>query len=385
MGWRVTRDDANKFRQGLWKDERTFERISDGCIFVKDCFTFEAAQREFNVLQLLRALNGEFICPEPLRVEASKLFIAAVDGMRLFEVLWCLDKLERQRRDGVAAAAKVTLLGRQRQRLARIQMALLEHRQYLATVPYPLEDKLETLLLLLTHVFGLSVSNGEREALREFGDYWMQSCSQIPFRDATPKNTFVVHPRLKASSRFTLSDMEAVGLLIDSEAPTIWNSVGLMDIDFTSVEHDTSLEDDPISLHFHELTYGSCPLEATSLLLVPSMARSDSYRTAATLVVRYLRFGGRKLAYKVINSQGFEIRFRFDDPLFYFKKLGPMVEDISPQFHADFAPLLNWIDRIGTTAATPTQADRELLQVDHFRKFFGHGADYWQECPVAYD
>ena len=41
-----------------------------------------------------------------------------------------------------------------------------------------------------------------------------------------------------------------------------------------------------------------------------------------------MRFGGRKLAYYLINSHGFGIRFAYDDPLFYFSEL-PAIRPLS--------------------------------------------------------
>jgi hypothetical protein len=98
--------------------------------------------------------------------------------------------------------------------------------------------------------------------------------------------------------------------------------------------------------------------------------------------VRYLRFGGRKLAYKLINSQGFEIRFRYDDPIFYFRHLPLILSELCPGFVLDFGPLISLISSMGTVASNPGPADRELLRMDHFRAFYGHAGNYWPENPL---
>jgi hypothetical protein len=177
-------------------------------------------------------------------------------------------------------------------------------------------------------------------------------------------------------------DLKCVSRLLNESELKFWEQVPLIDVDFASVEHLTTFEDDPISLHFHECSFTSCPNEPTSLLLIPSHSKTDGFRTAATFLVRYMRFGGRKLAYKLINSQGFEIRFRYDDPFFYFQQLETIIQKLSQDFLDDYCHLIDLIRKIGKTAAAPSTADREFLRVDHFRSAYGYGGSYWPENPL---
>lgn len=372
------------FRRELWKDERTFPRVGGDGVFVKDCFSEGAARLEYDVLALLVSLPGERLCPEPIRVDGSQLAMRTADGMRLFEVLRCLREIELSRRDGAAEAARQMLMSRQRHRLARIQTALFGARQTLDPTPYPMAEKMESLFGLLTRILDVTIDTEAKRSIGEFADYWRAECAQVPFRDATPKNTIVEHPLLTHAARRGREDGDTVATLVDMDGGT-WQNVVLRDIDFASAEHLTSFEDDPISLHCHEWTYGSCPVDASALLLLPTLAQVDPFRTAASLLVRYLRFGGRKLAYRLINAGGFEIRFRFDDPLFYFRRIIPMVDAVCPAFAAEFAPLLELFHRIGAVAGDPSPADRGILQIDHFRSTYGFGGDYWHENPRAGD
>jgi hypothetical protein len=383
MTLRVTQEDVELFRRDLWKDERTFPPHISSDVFTKDCFTESAARREFAILELLLDEGGEPLAPRPVSQSGSRLGMEAVDGMRLFEMLRALKELERRYRDGMANHAWTILLARQRQRLARIQLVLAANVEKIAPTPYPLKEKLESLLLLLSRVLEVRVDPAVLVEIQAFGEYWSQSCCQIAFRDATPKNTIVIAPGLQRTARPSTGegDVECVDRLLHSSETSLWEMIPLMDVDFASAEHLTTFEDDPVSLHFHEWTFGSCPLEPTSLLLLPTQERSDPYRTAATFLVRYLRFGGRKLAYQLINSQGFEIRFRYDDPLFYFQRLGGLLRRLSEPFCFDFPALLSLVDSIGHAAASPTMADRQLRRVDHFRAVYGYGGQYWPENP----
>lgn len=384
MPWRVTSSDVEVFRQELWKDERVFVQGDDAKQFVKDCFDSESAGREMRVLEMLENAGGERLSPSPLRISGQYLTMSAVPGMRLFELLRALRQIELRRRDGVADHARSVLMSRQRQRLQRIQEVLLENTPELAPEPYPLGPKVLTLLELLCRVLGIQMNTASRVNLDELSSYWLESCGNIPFRDATPKNTIVSHPDLARANRLTGvdADVGVVAQMVDRATSEMWHQVEIRDVDFTSVEHLTTYEDDPISLHFHEWTNGTCSLDPRALILLPSGPEPDPYRAAATFVVRYLRFGGRKLAYRLINSQGFEIRFRYDDPLFYFRSLGGIVGSLSPEFLAAHAALLDLIHEIGRVAANPSPSDRQLLGVDHFRKLYGHGGDYYGETPV---
>ena len=270
---------------------------------------------------------------------------------------------------------------RQRDRLASIQITLFAHRN-LSTAIYPMESKLTSLLALLSRVFGSdSLFESAHDDLAQFGTYWRSHCGQIPFRDATIKNTLVeesrLHRRLFDDDVDRLAELN--NLLLGSPQ-SYWDEVPLWDIDFSSVEHLTTPEDDPISLHLHEWTDGSCVLDASSLVLVPDLFKPDPYRAAATVVVRYMRFGGRKLAYKVINAQGFEVRFRYDNPLFYFQRLRGKCASLSPEFVEQHPILFDLIEDIARRASNPSPADEALLRIDHFRKHFTH-SKYWQESP----
>lgn len=384
MSFRVTSRDVEQFRRELWKDERQFPKSETTCTFVKDCFSENLAKTEFFVLKLLSGSAGEALVPEPISVENSIICMQTANGMRLFEVLRALRSIELERRDGLANHAIAILMIRQRQRLAQIQSVLHANIGAIGSSTYPLKNKLTSLLSLLTRILGLQLGSEHKDQLSKFAEYWENDCALIPFRDATPKNTIVSHPELSQSRRLSNgeADRECISNILDKANKEWWESVPLLEIDFSSVEHLTTFEDDPISLHFHEWTFGTCPSEPTSLLLLPTIARVDPFRTAATFLVRYMRFGGRKLAYKLVNSQGFEIRFRYDDPLFYFRNLSSQIKKVSEKFFFEYEILLDLINSIGETTAHLQQSDAELLRVDYFRKHYKKGGDYWPENPM---
>ncbi len=386
MSWRVRRADVDFFVGNLWKDIRPFPQVYQDATFSKDCFTEHAAQMEAAILFLLRDRVGPECFPTPLSVKDSVLIMDRIRGARLFDLIRHLKNIEFDRRDGVAEAAVGHLIQRARARLARVQLQLRGVGPIFSTQPYPLESKLRGLLELFIRIMDLrEASEGWTRNLEDFADYWESNCSMVPFRDATTKNMIVAESRLAVPSKFDdveTAQRRVAAHILDTEDPEFWTRVPIIDIDFSSTIHLTSIEDDPISLHCHEWTFGSCPIEASNFVLDPSLGTPDAYRCAATFVVRYLRFGGRKLAYRLINAQGSRIRFAYDDPLFYFNRLPEICEQLSPRFCADFAPLLETIADIAREGNNPSPADAAEMSVDHLRKYYpALQTTYWQQNP----
>ena len=149
----------------------------------------------------------------------------------------------------------------------------------------------------------------------------------------------------------------------------------MRDVDFSSAEHLTAPEDDPISLHFHEWTYGSSPLSTEALLLVGEPVVPDPHRAAAAFLVRYLRFGGRKLAYKIVNSQGFAVRFAYDNPHFYFQRLTSDCRRLSVPFVDQHEGLFALVDEIARASGEPnccrSKPDRNRSLPAHLRRIRG--------------
>lgn len=389
MAWRVTKRDVEFFREDLWKDLRPFpiSEVKDVSAyrggFRKDCFTPQDAQREYRVMQFLNSLNTESrLCPLPLGVNGPILFLERVQGIRVFDLVRLLRTIEYQRRDNVAWSALDAIMGRCEKRLAEIQIALVSQSDLFEPTPYPLEKKLDGLISLFVRILGLRVDQKlVKRELASFAEYWHAECGQVPFRDATTKNILLgveaLDPGLNQSPEERIRLLESL-----LESGSLLNEYPLYDIDFSSVVNTTSFEDDPLSLFFHERTFGTRDLNPANLVLSETFGPPSARRTAATIFVRYLRFGGRKLAYRIMNSQGFEVRFEFDDPLWYFEKAPTLCAGLSADFANDYPYILEVVDTIGRTVRNGSDAERSLRNIDWFRRYYPNEAyDYWQENP----
>jgi hypothetical protein len=386
MPWQVRSADVNYFVAELWKDLRAFPSVLDRGEFAKDCFDRELALVEAAVLLVLNERLGKGVVPMPKRIEQGTILVLErIRGGRLFDLVRHLKVLEERDASLGAAAVCARLLDRSRSRLRLIQLELARIGPLFTSDPYPLERKLTSLLELFLRVFGIqTVPPRWKQSLEEFVSYWQSSCVSIPFRDATTKNMIVADERLAVAGGrdASHSQLVAVAEMLKSETPEFWVSVPIVDVDFSSVVHLTSIEDDPISLHCHQATSGSMEPTPQNFVLDSSLGAPDALRAASTAFVRYLRFGGRKLAYQLINSQGFKVRFAYDEPLFYFRELPDLCRALSPSFMTKYSDLVEVVSEIHRAASSPTRADRNLLEVDQLRRFGKQPTHYWQQSPL---
>ncbi|MEM7358490.1 MAG: hypothetical protein AAF431_05310 [Pseudomonadota bacterium] len=385
MVWRISQDDVEIYKRELWKDLRKFPRNSavSKNVFVKDCLNEDLMKVELAAIEIIGKNSQEKICPDVSQVHGNCIHLEKIRGIRVFDLLRTLRSLEFESRCGRAQAVTDRLFARCRARLEIVQRALLNLEENLSFSPYPMEEKLSSIVYLLARILDVRVSEQCDRELVTFANYWTENCNLIPFRDATTKNMIFADPVLELSN--DSEELQRISTLVSKITEVdvdYWESTPIIDIDFSSAIHRTSPEDDVLSLHFHEWTYGSQPLTAQALNLLPDIFTKDAYRAAATLMVRYIRFGGRKLAYKIINPQGFEVRFRYDNPFFYFKGLSRRCGELSTAFVEDYKTILVLLEKIGYEAENPSESDKYFFRFDHFRKYTNEEVDYWQENPL---
>lgn len=388
------------FRSNISKEERnraTADHLRDGR-FLKVCQSASHAESERSALLWLRERG--FPCPVPAvrDLRSGQLCLEDVDGIRLYDLLRLLRTIADQGGSEAVAAGSAgrTLLHRALQQLLQLQQLLLAWPGGADAPAYPLHTHLVQLLAVLADVFGLPPLDGvelaELEALQRI---WEGEDARLPFRDATAKNIIVAVPALSPRRE---SDpqrrLEAVRTWLALE---LADTARLVDVDFASVVHRTAPEDDLYSLLAHA---GSLPWSRELLArLVPdepfwprAMARlvpdidpsfsPDPERAARALLVRYLRFGGRKLLYRALNPTAYGIRFRYDDPLPYFASLRPAILGLDPGFAARFPRLfirLGLLER-SVTLLPAWQSERETH--DFYRDTCAGSVVYWQESPL---
>lgn len=384
MTWRVRKADVDVFVADLWKDLRQFPVSTGPDAFGKHCFSAQQAALEAQVMvELARDLEPGAV-PRVLDLQDATLIMEKVPGIRLFDLIRHLASVDDPELVSHAASVKRILLDRAQARLGLVQQSLVKMTVLEDAEPYPLGPKLDSMFRLFTRVLDIpDISYPWRDDLEGFTHYWTERCCIVPFRDATTKNMIVDLP---GAPRDRYEDTEVaqrsyVASLVAGGDSEVWYTAPIVDIDFSSVVNTTAPEDDPLSLLCHEWTYRTLPVSPELLVAVGGIAGPDAERSAATAFVRYMRFGGRKLAYWLINSQGFRIRFAYDNPLFYFEEIPRLCEELSPGFTVRYPGLFALVAGIARAVRIATPRDRELVNVDYLRMYNVRG-DYWQQSPL---
>ncbi|VCU70726.1 Bifunctional IPC transferase and DIPP synthase [Pigmentiphaga humi] len=388
------------FRGNLDKDARTLsqpDHARDGR-FLKQCATAEAARHEYDVLRWLGRQPGEPLVPVPHAVHDRQLVLQHARGIRLYDLLRLLRRIEGRH----AGQAALTLLDRARGRLRRIQQALGQWPGAAGLPAYPLDTHVRELLHVLSHLLQLPPLPGTvLDELGALARIWGAFDAVLPFRDATPKNILVGIPELApvagqpAALRLGLAER-----WLDTGAAA---TVPMLDYDFTSTCHATAPEDDWISLLGHagsadfasQLAAARAPARGRSgraphwldWLRGPEaagMQPADPARAARALLVRYLRFGGRKLAYRFLNPAGYAVRFRYDDPAPYFEALPGLLRELDPDFGLQWPALAATLENMARAVGRLPAWQAEETAHDSHLATVGRDIRYWQESPLEH-
>ena len=387
------------FRRTVSKDERNLgqpdQMVGDG--FLKVCQSPDHAAIEASALRWLQA-TSEGVVPAVRDTRGPRLLLEPVRGIRLYDLLRLLRDMERLHpaRAAQASAAALLLLRRNLQQVVQLQRALLVWPAAAQRPAYPLASHVAGLLAILVRLLGLPpLDSAECRELHRLRVRWEATEVLIPFRDATTKNTLVAIPELAPNPGLHPED-RLVRLLVWLDQGQC-DSVRLVAFDFTSVVHRTAPEDDLFSLLAHA---GSLPVSRRlPAELVPGVSdwpiavahlvsrihpniQPDLERAARALLVRDLRFGGRKLLYRLLNPAAFAVRFRYDDPAVYFARLPDALNRLDPNFAASFPLLMARLLQLrqAITLLPPWCASE--ASHDLYRTQLGSPIPYWQESPL---
>lgn len=344
------------FKDDLWKDKRQCLRSSNNGIFLKQSENALEHETEVSILNFMNASGIQGI-PEVKRQNGLNIEMTCFNGIRVFELLVQLELIAQKDRNPLAHLRKKQILDRCAQRQKKIQQVLIEWRkEQTSRMVYP-QFKLESIIKVLSDCAGIIYNEKEvTKELNKLNDYW-QSVAEVPFRDATTKNMVfcsneLVRLEIDPSRTKTEKARTIIRTKLDDDSFWIDNEIG--DFDFSSVIHDTTFEDDMISLNFHEHTYSGNPnIDAKDLIW---HGEPDPRRAAITFYIRYYRFGGRKAAYRIINPINHMVRFHYDHDDFYFRELNLLMRNLWPDVDNEFPILMALTDKfyrqLGTKLST---------------------------------
>ena len=392
----VTGDVAAYFKANICKEERSRDlpdRII-GANYVKTCQSEWHANVESSALQWIAKQTAGTVGPTFAVRTGQVVATEYIEGIRLFDLFRLLKEVG-QAEPALASRSNdvgVRLLQRSLDNLCQIQTSLLSWPLYSSMTPYPWTTHINDLLVAICNALELpQLSTGTLSELAELETKWSND-AVVPFRDATPKNIMVEIPEVVRRGHHETKDR--VRLMANWLRQSDHDAVRIVDYDFTSAEHLTSPEDDIISLLAHQ---GSIHLgmqllgndsEEWSLALAELPVALglpfsvDRRRTARALLVRYLRFGGRKLMYRLVNPAGYQIRFRNDSPYYYFNALPQHLCKLDPEFSHQWPNILTLLNTIADRInQLPKWSSNEAIG-DAYMKNHGSGLTYWQESPI---
>jgi hypothetical protein len=325
MDLNVTQNEIDLFASTLWKDirklevgknssnELTFRRYSDKIISIAN---------ELPFLEFLKEQNPSWQIPKILNRTEEYIEFEYLDGIRLFNFIIELRHLYliENSTKALAIMERIKIILTKQlldfQRITKSWCSKIE-------VNYPFHERcfvpIQIISNVLSYKFDNSEVNSDIKAITEI----VSANSNSLFRDAAAKNAILHLPELYYSN-FKYDDAERriiIRSLVDKDYFTdeLLNNK-IYQFDFTGCAYLCPQVDDLIAINLHESMYWA----NSSKTFYNDNVNDSSF--LAAVFVRLLRFGGRKLAYRLLHKEGHKIRFRYDYEKLYFEILVDVIE-----------------------------------------------------------
>ena len=311
MKLKVTEQDLINFEQDLWKDARkmelgvfgdikTIRRFSDKQLSIKD---------EFQFIKNLKD-RVAFKLPEILESADKYINFEYIAGTRAFNLLMDLRQLFGEANEKVYLKTASKLLSFLEEDLKEFQAVFNgQPQEKLPQSRYPARRKIGTLYEILCSILSIE---GNADDLSIISEIYEKNAA-LPFRDASPKNIVLNIPELYQKHFNSYSErLNKVRELVKSGfLEEVMESDIIYHIDFTGCCYSCPELDDWIALRKHECSAWMSSDKGDNF---DSLSNKD----LCTWFVRYSRFGGRKLAYRLLNHSGHQVRFGMDNEVHYF-------------------------------------------------------------------
>lgn len=377
------------FRNDLCKDQREMEILNvdksisrSGLVLRKHSNSIDEYINELNVIDFFEKEKIDGILKIIQTQNGDNPFIdfEYYNGIRIFNIFAYIRRLKDVRPDlyHIGQEIQNVLFEKIQQRQVNIQKALIEwallnNKQEI----YP-QTKLYDLIELLFQVINSSslklykVFEDVEHVVNRFNHF-----ADTPFRDSTTKNMLLYYPKLYLGNfkkEFESADsadearFEYFIHMLENGAYHELFSAEIIDFDFSSCEHLTTKYDDPIGLMCHEITYTGIPDQKDILWVENKNSEEHGEEIAISFIIRYLRFGGRKLTYHIFHPNAYRFRFKYDDELFYFSNLNKIVLHFWPEAQSFIPNLLEFIDIVRDTIEN--RSETIIDDVDEFEDAF---------------
>lgn len=328
------------FADSILKDRRvlTFDGENDENI-IKEV----NAKAEDVETVIIGMLNDRNLANSPHYVSCVRyksLTLTYYKGIRVYNFLVAIDKIisntagEKQEED-VDRLKNIALIllnkCEKNQEILQSELYNAYKKGRLGTLDIYPHEKINEIIWLFFKVFNISGTT-EIKVKNELDQIYQiyKTNAVVPFRDASTKNMILYHPEYFAGNWKDDKDWEERQLAKISEdfqndnLLDIVKNANVIDVDFSSCNHLTTFSDDTISFRFHQRTEKYYDWQSDAELW---NGKTESHEVVlATYIIRYLRFGGRKALYRILQNNLHAKRFKYDDELFYFRRLIEVIE-----------------------------------------------------------
>ncbi len=314
----ITEDLLRIFKQDLWKDLRRLEvlkrdersiirRFADGSTTIPE---------ECDFINRLKK-KVDFCIPEIWQCADEYIAFGYIEGTRAFNLLIDLKTLYARNQSSCYKDLGLQLLDLLQSDLKEFQRVMMEDAAFTEDHPlYPAKAKMRSLYRMLTEILpetcGFSEIVDDLERITSV----YTGLAVMPFRDATPKNCVLEMPSLfQQKFRSYKERLRTVNeMCLSGELHRILDKNKLYQIDFSGCKFLCPVSDDWVALQEHE---------STNWLTEANRPQpfENGLSDLCTRFVRFTRFGGRKLAYRLMNYEGYKIRFVHDNESYYFSRL----------------------------------------------------------------
>ena len=302
----------------LWKDLRRLEVLKrdGGTIIRRFADSNSTILEEHDFINKLKN-KVDFCIPEIWQCANEYIAFRYIEGTRAFNLLIDLKTLYERNQSKCFKDLGFQLMNLLQSDLKVFQRAVMEDTAFTDDHPvYPAKGKMRSLYQVLTEILPETCDFSEIEDDLERIASIYTGAAVIPFRDATPKNCLLEIPSLfQQKFRSYEERLRTVNdMCLSGELHRILEKNRLYQIDFSGCKYLCPVRDDWVALQEHESTAW-----LTEVNQLPPF--EEELQDLCTRFVRFTRFGGRKLAYRLLNYEGYKIRFVHDNESYYFSRL----------------------------------------------------------------
>jgi len=353
----LTPATIEKFNKKILKDRRKLV-FNDKQNTIEKYFLLEDKKIESNILKVLLANNINV--PEIKGEREDCIILNYYKGIRVFNLIVSIDNLKNKYEKSSSEYNKLDqiakkLLSRCEVSQKKIQIEIYNNLKNSSEISKYPKDKLTDIIDLLFLCINFDKDLKRKEINKEMDIVYshFEKYAIVPFRDASTKNMILENNDLYLNKFQNENDRNNYlqRLFTDNKLESMIDSSNIIDIDFSSCINTTTPYDDVISFRCHERTepyFSFETIEAWNKELV-SEERINTDMLVATFIIRFLRFGGRKLLYRIIAPDLQNVRFKHDTEIYYFKKLQEIIRHYNITYLPETTKLFNKIEEILTS------------------------------------